>query len=171
MAPYACPSYLDIQLQHVDVLARLSVYTVPSSAPSYTALVSHFLPPQSALPHTAVMIVLDWTRPWSFLEEIYTWLTWIEHWVKGDGTRELQVIREEHRERCMSISPLSSRSEPTARSHRAGPPPVLRGTIRRAPPRNFHCSTSHHPSSRSGNVYTQCGRSTHRRRVHQSGLD
>ena len=86
----------------IDILARLSVYTVPSSAPSYTALVPHFLQPQSALPHTAVVIVLDWTRPWTFLEELHTWLAWIERWVQGDGARELEVIREEHRERCMS---------------------------------------------------------------------
>lgn len=82
-----------------DILARLSVYTVPSSSPSYTALLSHFLRPQSALPHTAVIIVLDWTRPWTFLEDLHTWLSWIERWVQGDGARELEVIREEHRER------------------------------------------------------------------------
>ncbi len=89
---------------HADILARLSVYTVPSSAPSYTALLSHFLRPQSTLPHTAVIIVLDWTRPWTFLEDLRTWLSWIEHWVQGDGARELEVIREEHRERCASVS-------------------------------------------------------------------
>ncbi|KAF8261673.1 dynein 1 light intermediate chain [Lactarius quietus] len=82
-----------------DILARLSVYTVPSSAPSYTALVPHFLQPQSALPHTAVVIVLDWTRPWTFLEELHTWLAWVENWVQGDGARDLEVIREENRER------------------------------------------------------------------------
>ena len=92
-----------------DILARLSVYSVPSSAPSYTALVPHFLQPQSALPHTAVVIVLDWTRPWTFLEELHTWLAWIEGWVQGDGARELEVIREEHRERCLSIYARSCR--------------------------------------------------------------
>ena len=89
---------------HADILARLSVYTVPSSSPSYTALLSHYLPPQSALPHTAVIIVLDWTRPWTFLEDLHTWLSWVERWVQGDGARELEVIREEHRERCASVS-------------------------------------------------------------------
>ncbi|KAF8258590.1 hypothetical protein EI94DRAFT_1774165 [Lactarius quietus] len=86
-----------------DILARLSVYTVPSSAPSYTALVPHFLQPQSALPHTAVVIVLDWTRPWTFLEELHTWLAWVENWVQGDGARDLEVIREENRERCIAL--------------------------------------------------------------------
>ena len=49
------------------------------------------------------MIALDWTRPWTFLEELHTWLAWVERWVQGDGARELEVIREEHRERCMPI--------------------------------------------------------------------
>ncbi|KAI0258485.1 dynein light intermediate chain-domain-containing protein [Gloeopeniophorella convolvens] len=82
-----------------DILARLSVYTVPSPAPSYTALVPHFLPPRSALPHTAVLIVLDWTRPWTFLDELYIWLAWVERWVQSDSARELEVVREENRER------------------------------------------------------------------------
>jgi hypothetical protein len=119
-----CTRTSDLQPHHADVLARLSVYTVPSSAPSYTALVSHFLPPQSAIPHTAVVIVLDWTRPWSFLDELYTWLTWIENWVNGDETHQLEVIREEHRERCVSISSLSFRLALSA-SRRAGTPPAL----------------------------------------------
>lgn len=98
------PSYnLTMHPPHADVLARLSVYTVPSSSPSYTALLSHFLHPQSALPNTAVIIVLDWTRPWTFLEDLHTWLSWVERWVQGDGARELEVIREEHRERCASV--------------------------------------------------------------------
>ena len=34
-------------LRVLDSLARLSVYTVPSSKSSYTALLPHFLPPRS----------------------------------------------------------------------------------------------------------------------------
>jgi hypothetical protein len=83
----------------LDTLARLSVYTVPSSAPSYTALLPHFLPPRSSLLQTLIIIVLDWSRPWTFIEELQIWLTWVETWSKGDGSRELEVIREESRER------------------------------------------------------------------------
>ncbi|KAN0140393.1 hypothetical protein V8E53_001602 [Lactarius tabidus] len=36
---------------------------------------------------TAVVIVLDWTRPWTFLEELRSWVTWIERWVQGERTR------------------------------------------------------------------------------------
>jgi dynein light intermediate chain 1, cytosolic len=45
------------------------------------------------------MIVLDWTHPWTFVDELETWLTWVEKWAKGDESRELNIIREESRER------------------------------------------------------------------------
>ncbi|KAL4081422.1 dynein light intermediate chain-domain-containing protein [Scleroderma yunnanense] len=82
-----------------DTLARLSVYTVPSDAQAHTSLLPHFLPPKSTLPHTAVMIVLDWTRPWTFVEELEMWLMWVEQWAKGDGSREVDIVREENHER------------------------------------------------------------------------
>ncbi|KAG1893446.1 uncharacterized protein F5891DRAFT_1066694 [Suillus fuscotomentosus] len=83
-----------------DTLARLSVYTVPSDAIAHTSLIPHFLPPRVSLPHTLVMIVLDWTRPWTFLDNLQTWLKWVEIWAKGDGSRDLEIVREENHERC-----------------------------------------------------------------------
>lgn len=96
-----------LTLHRIDTLARLSVYTVPSSAPSYTSLLPHFLPPRPCLPHTLVVIVLDWTKPWTFVEELEAWLQWVEAWAKGDGSRELEITREENRERCTRFSSLS----------------------------------------------------------------
>jgi dynein light intermediate chain 1 len=52
------------------------------------------------------MIVLDWTHPWTFVEELKTWLNWVENWAKGDGTRELEIIREECRERCEFVGKI-----------------------------------------------------------------
>ncbi|KAI0092701.1 dynein light intermediate chain [Irpex rosettiformis] len=95
-----------------DILARLSVYTVPSSAPSYTALLPHFLPPKTSLPHTVVVIVLDWTKPWTFIDELQAWLKWIEEWSKGDGSRDLEILREENRERLQAH--LQHYTEPSA---------------------------------------------------------
>ncbi|KAL4264358.1 dynein light intermediate chain family protein [Pleurotus pulmonarius] len=85
-----------------DTLARLSVYTVPSANPSYMSLLPHFIPPKSALPHTLVMIVLDWTRPWTFIDDLHVWLEWVETWAKGDTSREVEIAREENRERLQS---------------------------------------------------------------------
>ncbi|KAF9534136.1 dynein light intermediate chain-domain-containing protein [Crepidotus variabilis] len=94
-----------------DILARLSVYTVPTSSPSYTKLLPHFLPPRTALLSSLIIIVLDWTRPWSFVEELESWLAWVEAWAKGDGSRELDIVREEGRERLQSH--LQHYTEPT----------------------------------------------------------
>ncbi|KAF9077075.1 dynein light intermediate chain-domain-containing protein [Rhodocollybia butyracea] len=89
-----------------DTLARLSLYTVPSSNPSLTSLIPYFLPPKIALGHTTVIIVLDWTQPWTFVDQLEEWLVWIENWASGKlagkEARELEVIREENRERWQS---------------------------------------------------------------------
>lgn len=90
-------------LWRTDILTRISVYTVPSAAAAYTSLLPDFLPPRSSLPHTVVIISLDWTRPWSFVEELQTWLVWLEQWAKGDGSRELEIVREENHERRTSV--------------------------------------------------------------------
>ena len=96
----ACCSYALCNYGFVaDTLARLSLYTVPSSAPAYTALLQQFLPPRLTLASTLVVIVLDWTRPWTFIDELETWLTWVENWAKGDASREMEIVREECRER------------------------------------------------------------------------
>ncbi|KZT62783.1 hypothetical protein CALCODRAFT_478704 [Calocera cornea HHB12733] len=78
---------------------KLSVYSVPSSAPSHLALVDHFIPPRTSLPHTLVMIVLDWTQPWTFVPQLEKWLKWVEHWAEADKGRDLDVLRDEAKER------------------------------------------------------------------------
>ncbi|KAJ3912608.1 hypothetical protein F5877DRAFT_53796 [Lentinula edodes] len=71
-----------------------------------------FLPPKSSLGHTTVVVALDWTKPWTFVEEMEEWFAWIEHMPmvsaevktkdpKKEG-RELDMIREENRERWQS---------------------------------------------------------------------
>jgi dynein light intermediate chain 1 len=50
------------------------------------------------------MIVLDWTRPWTFVDDFQTWLNWVELWAKGDGSRDLEIVREENHERRTSVS-------------------------------------------------------------------
>jgi dynein light intermediate chain 1 len=89
----------------LDTLARLSVYEVPSSARAHTALVAKLLPPRAALPHTLAVVVLDWTKPWTFVDELETWLLWLDAWAQGDadGARETQIVREECRERRKCI--------------------------------------------------------------------
>ncbi|KAH8118671.1 dynein light intermediate chain-domain-containing protein [Phellopilus nigrolimitatus] len=114
-------------------LARLSVYTVPSSAHAHLALLPHFVPPRAALPHSAVMIVLDWTKPWTFVEQLQIWLRWVEAWVKGDGSRELEVVREDNRERLQShiqyYAEPASESMPTTSTLGSTLLPLSSGTL------------------------------------------
>jgi dynein light intermediate chain 1, cytosolic len=91
--------------ESVDTLARLSVYTVQSSNPTHLGLVSQVLPAKTSLHNTLVMILLDWTKPWTFVEQLENWLIWVDRWAKGDGSREMEVARDEERERCEYMSP------------------------------------------------------------------
>lgn len=43
------------------------------------------------------------------MEELETWLMWVEKWTKGDGSRELEIVREENRERREFINSDLSR--------------------------------------------------------------
>ncbi|OBZ70333.1 Cytoplasmic dynein 1 light intermediate chain 1 [Grifola frondosa] len=45
-------------------------------------------------------------------QELQTWLEWIEKWVQGDNSRELEIVREENRERWQAH--LQHYSEPSA---------------------------------------------------------
>ncbi|PVF96464.1 hypothetical protein CPB86DRAFT_762055 [Serendipita vermifera] len=94
-----------------DTLARMSVYTVQSSNLIHTKLVSNVLPPKSAIPNTLIMIVLDWTKPWTFIDQLEIWMKWIDEWAKGDGSRETEVLREEGKERLQYH--LQHYTEPT----------------------------------------------------------
>jgi dynein light intermediate chain 1 len=90
----------------IDILARISVYTVQSSNSVHTRLITQVLPPKTALPNTLIMIILDWTKPWTFVDQLELWMKWIDDWSKTDNGRELEVAREEGRERRMSVQCL-----------------------------------------------------------------
>ena len=66
--------------------------------------------------------MIDWTRPWTFLDELHTWLAYIESWVQGNGARELQLICEEYCERCASLSSILPPPALTSPRPRAGTP-------------------------------------------------
>ncbi|KAF8339042.1 dynein light intermediate chain-domain-containing protein [Cantharellus anzutake] len=95
-----------------DTLARLSVYSVPSCAHAYVSLLPRFLSPRTSLPHTLVLITIDWTRPWTFIQQLEAWFNWIEQWLDKDTSREMKIAKEEGRERLQSH--LQHYTEPSA---------------------------------------------------------
>ena len=62
---------------------------------------------KTSLHNTLVMVSLDWTKPWTFVEQLESWLIWVDKWANGDGdgSREMEVPQDEGRERCEYVSP------------------------------------------------------------------
>ncbi|AAW40980.2 hypothetical protein CNBA4890 [Cryptococcus deneoformans B-3501A] len=99
---------IDAGEEYSDSAPPISVFYPPSSHPSLLKLVPSALPPKS-LADTAVMIVLDWTKPSSMLQELLNWLSWVEAWALGSA--EKGEIEELH-ERLQSY--LQHYTEPSA---------------------------------------------------------
>ncbi|KIR42291.1 dynein light intermediate chain 1, cytosolic [Cryptococcus deuterogattii 99/473] len=85
---------IDAGEEDSDSSPPISVFYPPSSHPSLLKLVPTALPPKS-LADTAVMIVLDWTKPSSMLQELLNWLSWVEAWALGSAKRgETEELHE-----------------------------------------------------------------------------
>ncbi|KAJ9625773.1 hypothetical protein H2203_004535 [Taxawa tesnikishii (nom. ined.)] len=57
----------------VDIVARLSLYTLNSPSPAYAPLLDRLITPET-IPHTAIAILLDWAEPWTFVEKLRAWI-------------------------------------------------------------------------------------------------
>ncbi|KAI8624925.1 dynein light intermediate chain-domain-containing protein [Xylariaceae sp. FL1651] len=67
-------TYYDVlDADQEDILARISLYLLSSPAPSFMSLLRPLLTPQS-IPNTLVVILLDWSRPWSWIRQLREWL-------------------------------------------------------------------------------------------------
>ncbi|GAP82325.1 putative dynein light intermediate chain [Rosellinia necatrix] len=56
-----------------DILARVSLYLLSSPAPSFASLIKPLLTPRS-IPNTLIVILLDWSQPWSWMRQLREWL-------------------------------------------------------------------------------------------------
>ena len=56
-----------------DIIARLSSYTLSSPSLAYAPLLARLLTP-AAIPSTAVTILLDWSKPWTFVRTLRAWI-------------------------------------------------------------------------------------------------
>jgi hypothetical protein len=111
--PSSHSSLLDLLPLSLSAAAASSPSALPSSTPpassssapnDITLNSSSTLlpPPSSLLQDTAVLIVLDWTRPAEMISELLTWLEWVESW---SGTVAGRTEGEEARERRESSFP------------------------------------------------------------------
>lgn len=67
-----------INEQQKKAIARLGVYQLGLSASEYLPLLKFALSTDT-LADSCVIILLDWTRPWSFLESLQRWIHVVEH--------------------------------------------------------------------------------------------
>ncbi|KAI0878006.1 dynein light intermediate chain-domain-containing protein [Hypoxylon argillaceum] len=67
-------TYYDVlDADQEDILARVSLYLLSSPAPSFASLIKPLLTSQS-IPNTLIVILLDWSQPWSWMRQLREWL-------------------------------------------------------------------------------------------------
>ncbi|CAG8597025.1 4447_t:CDS:2, partial [Scutellospora calospora] len=107
-----------------DTLARLGIYQLAGSQEAYQSLL-HFALNSTTLPDSLVVIVLDWARPWTFVETLQRWIKFIElgiervkkegavgskdNWTKGKAI--IDEMQEAHASTANGAVPASSEAE------------------------------------------------------------
>ncbi|KAI7898319.1 dynein light intermediate chain-domain-containing protein [Cokeromyces recurvatus] len=71
-------NFINVQDEDNEAIARLGVYQLGLSADAYLPLLKFALSTDT-LADSAVIIVLDWTRPWRFLETLERWMDVLQH--------------------------------------------------------------------------------------------
>ncbi|KAJ1982352.1 hypothetical protein H4R35_000305 [Dimargaris xerosporica] len=120
-------SYLEVKDDDQDEVARIGVYQLADTHTTYQALLKYSLNRES-VGQSCVVIVLDWTRPWQFVDQLQKWLLVVEQAVeairqsghtKVGGDRastwsQGQVVVDECRERLEKfVQTYTEPSEPS----------------------------------------------------------
>ncbi|OBT70519.1 hypothetical protein VE03_00352 [Pseudogymnoascus sp. 23342-1-I1] len=67
-------TYHDVlDADHEDTIARLSLYLLADSSPTFTPLLRSLLTPES-IPNTLIVVLLDWSEPWLWLQQLRDWV-------------------------------------------------------------------------------------------------
>lgn len=67
-------TYYDVlDADQEDTLARISLYTLTSPSPAFASLLHPLLTPQS-IPHTLIVVLLDWSQPWKWMRQLREWI-------------------------------------------------------------------------------------------------
>ncbi|KAF8933620.1 hypothetical protein BGZ58_006228 [Dissophora ornata] len=75
-------SYWDVEDdENEDTVARLGLYQIAGSNKSYYALLKYCFNTKT-IANSAVMIVLDWSKPWTFMETLLRWVKVLDTAIK-----------------------------------------------------------------------------------------
>lgn len=76
-----------------DTLARLSLYLLADPSPSFTPLIKPYLNPRT-LPHTLVVILLDWNHPWLWIRQLRDWIRVLRSLILSLDDASKEVLEE-----------------------------------------------------------------------------
>ncbi|GBC09418.1 hypothetical protein RclHR1_08850001 [Rhizophagus clarus] len=109
-----------------DTLTRLGIYQLAGSHESYHSLL-RFALNYSTLPDSLVVIVLDWARPWTFIETLQRWIKFLEVGIENikkegssgskDGWTKGKVVVQELKESIERF--IQTYSEPDSTNQNA----------------------------------------------------
>lgn len=60
-----------------DTLARLSIYFLSEPLPAFSSLIKPLLTSRT-VPHTLVVLVLDWAEPWLWIRQLRDWILFLK---------------------------------------------------------------------------------------------
>ena len=64
-------------LTALDILARLSIFTLPEYTAAFASLVKPLLSPH-VIRETLVVILLNWAEPWSWVRQLRDWIRFLK---------------------------------------------------------------------------------------------
>ena len=95
--------------RRIDTLARVSAYLLSEPSLSFAPLLKPLLTPQS-IPETLVVILLDWSDPWTWIRRLREWVRLLRH-VLISLDDETKIVMEENltewRDRKRGMDPSS----------------------------------------------------------------
>ncbi|PWY96509.1 dynein light intermediate chain [Aspergillus sclerotioniger CBS 115572] len=103
-------TYQDVlDADHEDTLARVSAYLLSEPSLSFAPLLKPLLTPQS-IPETLVVILLDWSDPWTWIRRLREWVRLLRH-VLISLDDETKIVMEDNltewRDRKRGMDPSS----------------------------------------------------------------
>ncbi|KAL0093364.1 dynein light intermediate chain-domain-containing protein [Phycomyces blakesleeanus] len=117
-------TFVDVQDEENEAMARLGLYQLGLSSPEYQPLLKFALN-SDTLADSFVILCLDWTRPWKFLETLERWIDVLQRSIQeickegsvGESWSRGKAIVDDLREKVEHF--LKTYSEPTVN---AAPP-------------------------------------------------
>ncbi|GAA5814649.1 hypothetical protein MFLAVUS_008148 [Mucor flavus] len=75
-------TFVDVKDEENEAIARLGLYQLALSSPEFLPLL-RFAIRSETISDSCVLILIDWTRPWRFLETLERWINVLHHLIDG----------------------------------------------------------------------------------------